>query len=954
MPHVKKIIMQGFKSFARKTEIPFEEGMNVIVGPNGSGKSNITDALCFVLGRVSIKSIRAAKAANLIFSGNKQFKSSLEASVELIFDNSDKTFAIDKNEISIKRVVRKSGQSVYKINNETKTRQELLELLAQGGIDPHGFNIVLQGEIASLIKINADERRKIIEEVAGISIYETRKIKSLKELEKTEEKLKEVSTILKEKNSYLKNLEKERQEVLSYQKLEETIKKCEGTILDNEIRTKKKELKEKEEKEEKELRKLKEIKEKVANKNEIINQFEEKIIKINKKIQTSTSQEQETINKDLSELKAKLAGLSVKKENFERRLEQNNEKEKNMRNKIESYTEKLSQMEKSTPEIKQQQQELKKIQDRFDKLEKERRKFYQIKSEVSTLENQKEEKMEKLIEEKTELELIEKTITQLFNEIKYEKSPEKAKNLILETKKEIRKTIEEIETLTDKILELEKTNAIVEQTISREEKLKGDIITLKTCPLCKNEITKEHIEQVINRANEIIIKTKEGKEKNNEIKEKAKIKIKKLKEILEKLELKIREIELDIIKIEKSEEKKEQIKKLMISRDHNKTIIDGLNLRYKDIKKEYERLKNIEEIYDETRIRMQELSFSDIDMDSEISMKQMELEKIKIEIKAIERDSEDSKIELKKIIKDLEEILIKSKKKEKEQEEIYKQFQKLFEEKNEFQDQQKGIETMVIGFQHEMKNHEINIGNLNIEKAKLNAQLETLSNELEKYKGIEFMKGPIIQIKEKLNKAKLRFSSFGNINLRALEVYEQVKKNCELIENKVLTIRGEEEKILKIISEIDKKKKKAFITTLDAVNEYFTRNFSQLSKKGEVFLELENKHEPFEGGLNILLKVGRGKYFDVSSLSGGEKTLVALSLIFAIQEYKPYCFYIFDEIDAALDKHNAELLAALIRKYMTSGQYIIISHNDALITEASALYGVSMQENISKVISLKV
>jgi chromosome segregation protein len=105
--------------------------------------------------------------------------------------------------------------------------------------------------------------------------------------------------------------------------------------------------------------------------------------------------------------------------------------------------------------------------------------------------------------------------------------------------------------------------------------------------------------------------------------------------------------------------------------------------------------------------------------------------------------------------------------------------------------------------------------------------------------------------------------------------------------------------------------------------------------------------------LNIILKVGRGKYFDVSSLSGGEKTIVALSLIFAIQEYKPYCFYIFDEIDAALDKHNSELLAALIKKYMLSGQYIVVSHNDALITEASALYGVSMQENISKIISLK-
>ena len=106
-----------------------------------------------------------------------------------------------------------------------------------------------------------------------------------------------------------------------------------------------------------------------------------------------------------------------------------------------------------------------------------------------------------------------------------------------------------------------------------------------------------------------------------------------------------------------------------------------------------------------------------------------------------------------------------------------------------------------------------------------------------------------------------------------------------------------------IIAEIDKKKKKSFIITLTAVNEYFTRNFSQLSRKGHVFLELENKKDPFDGGLNILIKVSRGKYFDITSLSGGEKTLVALSLIFAIQEYRPYCFYVFDEIDAALDKH---------------------------------------------------
>ena len=142
--------------------------------------------------------------------------------------------------------------------------------------------------------------------------------------------------------------------------------------------------------------------------------------------------------------------------------------------------------------------------------------------------------------------------------------------------------------------------------------------------------------------------------------------------------------------------------------------------------------------------------------------------------------------------------------------------------------------------------------------------------------------------------------------------------------------------------------------TLDALNEYFTRNFSQLSKKGEAFLDLENKQEPFEGGLNIMIKVARGKYFDVNSLSGGEKTLIALALIFAIQEYKPYPFYVFDEIDAALDKHNSERLAGLIKLHMQGGQYIVVTHNDAIISESEILYGVSMQENISKIVSLKV
>ena len=194
------------------------------------------------------------------------------------------------------------------------------------------------------------------------------------------------------------------------------------------------------------------------------------------------------------------------------------------------------------------------------------------------------------------------------------------------------------------------------------------------------------------------------------------------------------------------------------------------------------------------------------------------------------------------------------------------------------------------------------------------------------------------------------------MNLRSLEVYDSIKKEYDSIKEKAEIIEKEKLGILEIIQEIDMKKKKVFLQTLKTLNDLFSRNFSQLSFKGHVYLELENPKEPFEpgAGIQITVKTGHGRYFDVKSLSGGEQTLVALSLIFAIQEYRPYYFYLLDEIDAALDKRNSERLAGLLNKYMQRGQYIIITHNDEVISRATNLYGVSMHEGISKIISLKV
>ena len=141
---INKMVMNGFKSFAKHTEILFNDSYNCILGPNGSGKSNILDALCFVLGKSSSKSLRAEKAANLIYNGGKLKNPSKQGEVSIFFDNSKKTFPTEDNEVKITRIVRHSGQSVYKINDQTRTRQEILDLLSIAKINPDGYNIILQ------------------------------------------------------------------------------------------------------------------------------------------------------------------------------------------------------------------------------------------------------------------------------------------------------------------------------------------------------------------------------------------------------------------------------------------------------------------------------------------------------------------------------------------------------------------------------------------------------------------------------------------------------------------------------------------------------------------------------------------------------------------------------------------------------------------------------------------
>ena len=201
--YLKKVIAQGFKSFADKTVIDLEPGITGVVGPNGSGKSNIVDAVRWVLGEQSMKSLRGDSSLDVIFSGSDSRKPLNSASVTLVFDNEDRSLPIDFSEVSIKRMAFRTGENEYYINNEKVRLKDITELLTDSGTAKESINIISQGKIDEILSNKPEDRRIIFEEAAGVLKYKRRKEEALRKLDKTNQNLNRVNDIINELDSNL-------------------------------------------------------------------------------------------------------------------------------------------------------------------------------------------------------------------------------------------------------------------------------------------------------------------------------------------------------------------------------------------------------------------------------------------------------------------------------------------------------------------------------------------------------------------------------------------------------------------------------------------------------------------------------------------------------------------------------------------------------------------------------
>lgn len=442
--YLKKLELQGFKSFANKTELEFMPGITAVVGPNGSGKSNISDAIRWVLGEQSMKSLRGTKLEDVIFAGTENRKSVGFAEVSMIIDNTDGALPIEFNEVVVTRRTYRSGESGYFINKAPCRLKDIQELFMDTGIGKDGYSIIGQGKIDEILSNKSEERRHIFEEAAGIVKYRTRKQEAEKKLEQTEGNLARISDILVEIESKIEPLRVQSEKAKKYLGLKEELKVIEvGLFLDN-------------------IEKNKEKLEKA--------QEDENILK----------EQQEAEEKNLLAFQEKKAVLKTEFEDFSARIEELQNKLFNGKTSIEKLNSEINiadtKILSNLEEVKRLKQEIEEYKTRIQELNEEK--------------DSKENKRMSLSEnkEKFSKELSEKE--------------EELKNVSLNFSED-EKNIEELKTKieTNKDLSLEKKNLIstskasIEMSIKRQKQIneekQGTISELDSLRMEKQEIENE-------------------------------------------------------------------------------------------------------------------------------------------------------------------------------------------------------------------------------------------------------------------------------------------------------------------------------------------------------------------------------------------------------------------------------------------------------------------------------
>ena len=968
---LKSIKINGFKSFADKTEIEFKTDITAVVGPNGSGKSNIVDAVRWVLGEQSVKSLRGTNSMNdCIFQGSEKRNASKRCEVTLTFDNSTKFLNTDLSEVEIKRILYSSGENEYYINNSKVKLKDITNILLDSGIGINSFNIISQGNIEEIIKSKPIDRRTILENASGVLKYKNRKIESIKKLDKTKDNISKIELVINELKTSLEPLKKQSEDAKLYLSYQNDLKDLDIALAVYDIDNIKKDydkLNEEIDELEKEKLGIETSSNKANNDIEVLNKesldLEAKINKLNDDIlviKDSISKK----NNELSLLKEK-EKLNIEKDSLKENIIKSKEEEVSLTSSLEKEKFHLNELLSSLKEL---ENNLKKINNELtikevtnikeeNELNSKKKDYYNLSLEIKALENSIRNNdfmpyAVKNILNNPRLKGINDVISKL---ISYEDLYDTAITTALGASRNFIVTDNE-ENARDAINYLKKEklgratffplNIIKSRKINNMKLDKEDGYIGIASDLVKYDLKYSNIiENVL--GNIIIVNSvddfKNVGNKTNHL-------------------YKLVSLSGDVMHPGGS----------LTGGFNNNTTSDNISLKNK--KKEFE---NLEKDIEKLNMKIDQYnSFKIINKQEEekllkdISIKNNEIYNVKINISNLENHLNNIKDVIKSsnsllednISKDLLSILDSIKE---EEIELEKNIASLNMYKNKKSDISSKIALLNKEYHDQnSKVYKVNesLKNKQIEISKYDTKMDYLLNLLNEEYHLTYEKASNTYsldidsnlAREKVKVLRSKIKALGMVNLGSISEYERINERYTFLDKQRKDLEDSSNDLLGVITEMDKIMEERLIDSFKKINEEFKKTFNKLFNGGHGELVLTSDNI-LETGIDIIASPPGKSLNNINLLSGGEKTLTAISLLFAILNVYPVPFCILDEVEAALDEANVERFGKFLNELKEKSEFILITHKKKTMEYANTLYGITMEEKgVSKVVSVKL
>lgn len=976
--YLKEIVMTGFKSFADKMDIKLDNRITCIVGPNGSGKSNVVDAVRWVLGEQSVKSLRGdGSMSDVIFSGSKSRNPLNVASVELIFDNTDHFLNIPYTEISIKRKVYRTGENEYYLNNEKCRLKDVTNLLMDSGMGKESFNIISQGEVEKILSNSPYDRRIIFEEASGILKYKRRKDEALRKLDRTHNNIDRVNDIINELEVQVAPLKEQSEKALEYLENKKGLDTYEVALLAYDIENISRDLEQAKLKKERLDEKIVEISNE-SSKNDALElddnnnlsklemeetELSKKLLIITEKVEKVNGErnllkERSKINKEESEIKEQLRNLLNDKNELEGKI-------LIVQEEVQSIIEQSRIKDKESNDIKSQIERLKtnKIMhsNQYSKLDRDivsvNHRIDSLKQEIDNGGNLPNN-VKKVLSD-TSLTGIHDTIGNILNiDDKFSKALEIAissnKNFVITTDSDSAKCA----------IDYLKDNHLGRATFFPLSVIKGRYVDSNTINLIKSNddflgvlsdlvsYDSKYKNIVENQLGTVLVSTN----MNSAL---------RLSKVIQN-RYKIVTLDGDVIHVGGSMSggsfsSSKSVVSMKQEYSHLCTKKQQIEGEMKSLEGEISDFSNEQQKLEEKYFS---ISRSKVTLKEKYDIKNNELKNINAKLEEVTKEWESISSISDNSISDKEQELIKeyhelSSEKEMIQnklDQIRSDIDKLKQKIEEYQALYKVKNSTLHSLEKECREVEITINRYDV---KLDNMLSTLNNEyeltFEKAKADYKLDIEPEEARIKVNTYRANIKRIGMVNLAAIEEYERVNTRYVFLTNQREDLLNAENTLLEIMNEMDDVMKEEFSITFEKIQVEFKKVFRELFGGGSASLELTDPDNLLTTGVDIIASPPGKKLTTISLLSGGEKTLTAISLLFAMLNVRSVPFCLFDEVEAALDEANVEGFGRYLNNYKDKTQFLIITHKKKTMEYASTLYGITMQESgVSKLVSVKL